>query len=420
MADARQELEEVLTEFGLKWDAAEAARPNAISFWINGKRISHAHGSPDELRRRLVMLGAKQHYMPKRIELPKVEMPQEAYAPLAAVTPSVTPPAGDGMEHAMETKEPEPADRIQQQPQALPQRLNTEAGYTYYRSARVIAIELGDGKLMIIPLHRPNTVLNMTRTDFDLLFIEEPPERPPQPEPLVVETPVRQRRTRRTIDDSEPMLPMPVQPVTDQHPPEGHDEQAIMAFLRQKQGSVKAKIIASALGKTIKSVDIILRQMAIKGMVELESGFWGLTGLGRKPDPERRQISIQAGGGTRQPSTRQPPRHQDGGRHSFRGLLPPQMGRMLAAMAYVSKKTGKHDLTTQMVTPYLDQRDSKQYAARMPNAIERGLVDRGLPVPHKLGWHYTLTPKGADLIKQVKDWPYSCENLPVPEWLQYL
>jgi hypothetical protein len=75
---------------------------------------------------------------------------------------------------------------------------------------------------------------------------------------------------------------------------------------------------------------------------------------------------------------------------------------------------------TGQVTKFLAARDAKQYAARMPAMVDKGMVVRGLPIPDSRGWHYRLTPKGLATVKELGEWPYKDEDLPVPDWLSHL
>jgi hypothetical protein len=100
--------------------------------------------------------------------------------------------------------------------------------------------------------------------------------------------------------------------------------------------------------------------------------------------------------------------------------VPAQIARMLAAMAQVRRVTGKDNISTEMVSAYLEPRDFRQFSARMPKAIERQLVERGLPYTDRRGWHFKLTAKGDTAVKQAGVWPYTVEQLPVPAWMLHL
>jgi len=96
------------------------------------------------------------------------------------------------------------------------------------------------------------------------------------------------------------------------------------------------------------------------------------------------------------------------------------MGRILIAMTYATKVTGKTDLSTIMVTPHLSPRDARQFGARLPDALKAGFIERGIPLQATRGWHHKITQKGRDLAKRLGEWPFRQDHEEVPKWLPHL
>jgi hypothetical protein len=93
---------------------------------------------------------------------------------------------------------------------------------------------------------------------------------------------------------------------------------------------------------------------------------------------------------------------------------------MLFAMAYVRRCLGKEDVSPDMVKPYLNTVDMRQFTARMPTAIERGFVTRSLNYSDNRGYHYRLTNHGLTVLKEVGDWPYTVDHIELPAWVKSL
>jgi hypothetical protein len=186
-------------------------------------------------------------------------------------------------------------------------------------------------------------------------------------------------------------------------------ENDLLAYLQQRNGGVKSAVIATTLGKTIKSVEENLRQLHEQGIAVVEAGFWRLK---EAPSP------------TLKPVKSTPVPDQSAIRTRMRrprmGVVPPQMGRILVAMAYAAKTSGKADLTTAQVKPFLVARDKHQYSARLPGAIKDGLVTRGLPLPDARGWHHQLTIKGLKIVQDIGRSVFEVDHEPVPVWMAHL
>lgn len=347
-------------------------RQNEIAFWIDDKRLTWRYDPvrPDvtDLRLKLQNFGA----------LPKV----------SASTNPISPPP----EPTTEAPEPTPAPAPSQTTR-LSSPVTSQTGYTVFRSAKVIAIELSEdlriakGHMLVIPLNRPNALLDMTREQFIVLF-DATEENPTEVEPI------------RTASPTPRPSPRPAPAVA----PERNDENDIMAYLLQRKGGVKVRVIADALGMTLKMTDTVLKRLLTRGTVELEDGFWHLTARGpvpKKVAPAKKTRRMYA------------PRSPSG--------LPAQVGRMLAAMAYLFK-AGKADVSTQDVLPLLIPRDKTQFSARMPGAIDRGWVQKGpaLPPPATRGWFYKITPLGIAAIKAAGNMPFEEDGETTPVWLATL
>ena len=102
------------------------------------------------------------------------------------------------------------------------------------------------------------------------------------------------------------------------------------------------------------------------------------------------------------------------------GIIQPQLGRILAALLQASRTEQEDYVAPAVVSSYLDTRDARQFTARMPSAVERNLAVRGHPLPSNRGWHYGITEEGADVVRQAGDWPFACEGMTAPDWLDQL
>ena len=102
------------------------------------------------------------------------------------------------------------------------------------------------------------------------------------------------------------------------------------------------------------------------------------------------------------------------------GVIQPQLGRLLAALMYALDSTQTEFIQPQLVTPYLDARDARQLAARMPNAVERHLAVREEALPPYRGWLYSITPEGRHIVREAGTWPFTCEGITPPIWLEQL
>lgn len=341
----RNSIVALLADYDVEWDDATVLTRDAVQFLLDGKHISVSFDPEadvaDVLRRKLRDLGAHKK-------------------------PGVA----------------EPNDLVPA-PEPIPERKTIENrdGYTIFQSAQVIGIELDAdlmierGRVLVIPLRRTNTFLNMAKEDFVALFGSEA-----NAATFLNHTGEHQRQRRTPI----------------QAPPVADEENDILAFLRTRSGGVKPGGIALALGMMEPDVQEHLRKLRERGVVSRDAGFWRLSAA-KPPAPIR--------------PPRAPPRKNSP------GGVTPQMGRILAAMAYATKTLGRTDLKTTDVKPYLDDRDGKQYSARLPGCAAKGLVLRGRALPKAHGWYYQITPEGIKAVQQWGFWAYENEGQPSPEWL---
>ena len=366
---APKEVIEILADYDVRVD--DVVRQNEITFWIEDKRLSYRYDpwqpDLDDLRRKLQNFGATL----------KVS---------ASTITTIATPSTDEQVEEPQSQAPSPP------------LVTNRDGYTVYRSAKVIAVELAadltirKGHMLVVPLNRPNTLLDMTRDQFLVLF-EATAEKPDDVAPPV------ERRSP----------PPPPPPVTRAPATVHDDENDVLAYLMQRKGGVKVRVIADALGMTLKATEGILKHLSTQRTVELEDGFWHLTArptvqmrqpvkAGRKSDRTKRVVRIHP---------------------SSRSGLPAQVGRLLAAMAYVTKTSGRADLTVSDVTPWLIERDQRQFSARMPGAMKAGWVKRGLPLPAPFtrGWYYQITPEGLAAVLAAGNWMFEYDGETTPDWL---
>lgn len=299
--------------------------------------------------------------------------------------------------------------------QPPPERPGHAGRYVVFRSESVIAIEcehgltVPPGNILIIPLNRPNRLLNLTQEQFQGLFpgdtvaehaaeettvVEPPAPPPPPPAP-----------PRRQIDGEEEMRRFTeASPVGD-----------VFRFLEKQHEALQTVTVASRLRMPVARANEALRELAARGAVVLERGFWRLKSRPAPPEPVKPpRVPPAAPAAPR--ATAKPNPFASTSRLS----VPPQLGRILAAMAYASKTTGEEELTTQQVRPYLPARDMQQYSARLPGAIQKGFVARGTPLGDTRGWHYKLTPMGLQAARQVDSDTYVQDSIEAPDWLDQL
>jgi hypothetical protein len=371
MDDAQvQHLVNVLTEYDV--DPGHI-RHNAIEFWLNDKRIVHQldpHGDIEaNLRATLQGLG--------------VRLKQRLLSGTSESAMSSTNEVPDAIPISPEAVDEVPTTRIY-----------NEQGTTttpVYRSARVIAIEMErdltipKGHMLVIPLNRPNTLIDMPKEQFEVLFdTTEATEIPPDsvsvpifdPPPSELRNPIpRQVRTEGTRENF---------------------ENDILNYLKQRRGGVKTKVIATAIRKPMYRTEQHLRAMQRSGIVECpQTGFWAFV---------KSRSSVKSVDSS----------------EVVVGKVSPQLTRILAAMALAAKASGRRDLTVREVTPHLSERDARQVGARMPVAMDKGFVERGLPIPDARGYHYCITPLGLAAVKDRGVAAYESDGMDVPEWLLHL
>lgn len=250
--------------------------------------------------------------------------------------------------------------------------------YTVF-TTRVIAVELPNdlvipkGNIMVLPLSRPNTVIDLTKEQFAALFPDE------------AEAGLMVGIVKDQQDVSPPSSP-----------PD------ILSHLAQRKGGVKANIIAKAVGLTIEETQRQLRVLRHEGRVLMEQGFWSLA---EPPPPVARPAAA-------------PERPKKTRVVSKVNGVTPQVGRILAAMLQAAKVHRTPDLTSKLVKPFLEDRDRRQYSARMPGAAEHGLVLKGDALPQGLGFYYRLTDKAVDVLREKARWAFEHDHIVPPEWLE--
>ena len=362
MDDVRvQRLVTLLTEYNDVVVHAGPIQQNAIIFWLNGKRIVHpinTRGDTEShLRTILHELGAR----PKLPAKPNTEIETASgeASTMTSENPNAEPEVVVPEEIFVDppsVPEAHPADRVNEAPPAG--RMNEPAGRvtndkgiaTVYRSSRVLAIEIEQdliipkGHMLVIPLNRPNALIDMQKDQFKALFetetaevvAEAMPDSEPLPEPASIQPapaaprPAAPRQTPKVVNT----------------PPKvankDNFENDILAYLRQRKGAVKARVIANALQRPIYRTETHLRALLGRGIVECpQTGFWAIVKTTATSPP----VS---------PAHRANP--------AFVDKVPPQLTRILAAMAFATKATGHPDLTSRDVTPHLPERDARHMA----------------------------------------------------------
>lgn len=384
-------IEEVLNTFGITGEYIRRSNHPAVTFNANGKNILFTYsatGDPrahlnarSDLRRLCLSAGAK----PIEEPVPVIKVRDTLMNGVSnkAMCSSTTPV----MTQINEPKITEPQimedvivrdtpEVFSEEPEEVsmpsPQRkLNDDDFYTVFKArqlspGKVIVIELDrdlvvqKGTLLVIPLHRPNTVHDISRELFDVMFTEMEAEPEPaahtepelQPQPDIVEEAVVQFDP---MSDEALEVDLPLQPGT------------LPPWLRDPEPAVDAKPVR----KKKRAVNYI-------------------------PTPYR-----------------------DMHPRSVKGISP-QSGRVLASMVHVTDLTGKNDLSPELMDGTLLPHDRYQYSARVRDLKKLGLVDSGLPVPGagNKGYLSKVTAKGHKMIKEITPWCWLFDGLPVPTWVQ--
>jgi hypothetical protein len=188
----------------------------------------------------------------------------------------------------------------------------------------------------------------------------------------------------------------------------------VVEFLRSRNGAVAPRFIADSLGWTYKSVDGHLRRLKNEGIaVSPTTGYWTLAEkvVARRPAAPPPQPPPHAAAPP--PPPKPAPASAAGGEATARSRagVSPQVGRILAAMVYAGKTTGRANLASRHVSQFLAERDLRQYGARMPDMIKRGLVKKGPGVGE-----YQLQEKGITAIKTAQTWAWEHDGESVPDW----
>ena len=474
----RRELVEVLDEYdGVTYNTQEgqAFRNNAIEFWLRGKHIlyqldmaeSEARAS---LHQKLSELGARRHQQPVSPPRQPVSPPTTPITPAAspstpsiatALDPADPPEVEPPITNPASTPPVPPAEPAKPASVATPR--SGPLGDILLHSDRIIAIELNDdlmvdkGNVLVIPLCRPDAPIPpaIPKDQFNLWkwFFQTATTSPPvatTPPPIAPQTPstpapstASQPAARATVVEPEIVDPdleddevevvdeidvvdeiplPPTEPFVEEGTRRRGSAADIIEFLRSRKGAVRPKFIADQLGWTIKSVNNHLLRLKNEGIAHApQTGFWTLTE--KSYGATRPAAAAPAASPEPQPASPPPPpppprasaAEGDEVKRSRAGISP-QVGRILAAMVYAAKTTGRIDLAAKHVSPYLSDRDAKQYGARMPAMIEKGLAERGLPLAETRGYHAKLTNKGIQAIREAGPWAWTYDGEEVPDW----
>jgi hypothetical protein len=332
----RTEIEAILASRGINYKHITRGRRPAYQFSVNGKTLYYTYGNGGDTRAHLNARTQLRSVL-RSAGISDIEDIAENPMPPAVTAATANAVSDAFVEAVVERDDHESVmndsellaedERVPPTPVVAPMATPNRT----YQSAKVLGIKLerdllvSAGNMLVIPLNRPTTVMEMTEDQFCLLFsevAEEAAAPPPPPAALWPESP-RQKRV----------------------------------YNRREQSSTATRPV-------LKEAPHAIGRIA--------------------------------------------------------GPIPPQIGRMLLAMTHTRRVTGKEDLSLQMVGKYLDERDFRQYSARMPNAIKLGLVEQGLPSPTGRGYLYKLTQKAYDLLKEIKGWPYEVDEMPTPPWLLHL
>jgi len=408
----RDALVGVLNEFDVVYEHTLRKRHPAIEFIVDGHRHVHTYTTGDprsalngksQLRNRLKSLGAPLRVAPEPAEpiddQPSIsELPSEPYAQTAE---SEQPPPTVNAEMPTETETPKSAEQATADAAetetttrtfTIDSQLNADGRHRVFRSARVIAIELQDdlildkGNVLVIPLNRPGQFMDLRPDQFRALFeqlevlntAEVAPTAPPlRPTAERRPTPPQVAPAQPVIDPIEAVQPDPVRP----EPPPRKPPPVAPSVKRPPGVEVRPSVPRMAIRTQTNEKSSSVTDKQQRTQRQRPEGF----------RPDRRS-----------------------------GIIQPQLGRMLAALLHASRTEQKDYVAPASVSSYLDTRDARQFTARLPGAVERNLAVRGHPLPNSRGWHYGITPEGVDVVRQAGDWPFACEGMMAPDWLDQL
>lgn len=218
----REEIEGVLNTFGIPFEHVVRRKHAAVEFEINGKHLLFTYsGSSDprarlnaraSLRNLLKISGANvpEEDLAEPLELDFEEIEEEEPVPVSEPVLEALPEQPVEEEKPME---PVPELVTVQRPELFaPKPALTPFNSGVYRSPKVLGIELDKeliipaGNILVIPLNRPNSLIDMTKEQFETLFaveaVEEeapPPAYRPVPPRRAPVRPVRKPQTGSVI-----------------------------------------------------------------------------------------------------------------------------------------------------------------------------------------------------------------------------
>lgn len=399
----RDEIVTVLKEFGVNYTDGHSKNHPTIMFDVGGKHLNYTYAGGDprahlnarsDIRRMLIQAGAKLPEQAMRAELNnstayqepplsvavKADKPKTESAPLTFVADkpevgsntlifNVRPPT----DSAPQESAPEP--EVGKSPE--PVHLNPDDNYLIYQARQLapnkcLVIELDKdlliekGHVVIIPLDKPS-LIPMSKEMFEAMFT------------VMVST--------QPVPEQSSLTPPPPPPF---EPDDTYDEPV--------EGTEQ-------VASPIEDDNRLWQDPPVLQVPE------GISGL--KPPRVSKPLiekAVRAKNIIYTPYRDHSPRTIEG--------VPPQLGRILAAMMHVSDTRHRTDLEPSHLEGVLAPHDRKQVAARVKRAVELGLVERGLPLPSPAihGWHIKITAAGRKMVRKLKSWPWLYDGQPLPTW----
>jgi hypothetical protein len=399
------EIEGVLNSFGLDYKFVHSGKHAAVQFEANGKRtlFHYSGGDPrahlnarSDLRNLLYSAGL-QTKKPEVTPTPEPELEPEAFPDevIDAVEVKAEPvePVEEFLADVSEPiTEPLKSMPINSTEYAVHQVRNI-------RPAQVIAIELdrdlmcAKGTVLVVPLNKPNMVMDLTREQFDVMFEQVAPMSDIRTviSELLDERGNRRDRYADMLERTQAQTPIPrPTPPPPPPPPLPPDEE------EPEELPPAAEI----------------REPHVSQFAEGISGLHPKRPRGRPPKlPIQRSASGRAQNWVHTPYRDQNPRSIEG--------MSPQQGRILAGMVHVGLMTGHVDILPDMLNNVVLQHDRHQYSSRTMEMRKLGLLEQGLPVPGtRSSYHLKVTPLGRKMVQKIGHWPWLYDGLDIPRWAQ--
>jgi hypothetical protein len=378
----RDEVTHVLDTYQVQYELIQKSRHPAVAFHVNGRRVvfplsgsgdprAH-HNARSQIRQILVSAGATVPPLPP----PRIELPEELIEDDQPVLSDTE--VQQILDSSVRTEDEQPYVEPEPEVVAMAGKTLNADSYSLYapklKANNCIVIELGrdlmvqKGGLLVIPLDRPNTVIDVSRELFDTMFTLVPDEPLPVPKPIEV--------------------PVPVQEVRKPPEPETFEARSIDDVIER----------------------IVDREPEGPQVRHYAEGESGLRPKKRPTPPPKKAKSGRAVNYVNTPYRERMPRSIEG--------VSPQAARMLACMAYVTDTQRRVDLAPRHFNDMMLDHDRKQVATRMPKLVQLGLVEYGLPIPDSRGYHVKLTGKARRLLTKMGSWPWLYDGLDVPRWAQ--